>query len=88
MTKDDLIKQVSDSACIDWKHAKNAVETVIDSIKDSVKRHEAVTIRGFGTFKAAYRKGRVGRNVKAGTTVEIPACHVVKFVPAKEIKTV
>lgn len=88
MTKDDLIKFVSDRAYIDKEDAKKAVEAVFEGIKDAVKHHEMVTVRGFGTFKSVYRKGKVGRNISAGTLVEIPACHVVKFVPSKDIKTV
>ncbi len=38
---------------------------------------------GFGTFMAAERKSRVGRNPRTGEPVSIPAAKVPKFIAGK-----
>jgi len=68
------------------KAAQEAVEKMIGSIKKSVKKDEAVTIAGFGTFKLKRRKARMGRNPKTGETIKISAKKGVGFKPAKDFK--
>ena len=41
---------------------------------------------GFGTYKVAKRKARVGRNPRTGEQIQIGASQKVKFLPAKSLK--
>ena len=43
---------------------------------------------GFGTYKVAKRKARVGRNPRTGEQIQIAASQKVKFLPAKALKEV
>ena len=45
-------------------------------------------IAGFGTYKVAKRKARVGRNPRTGEQIRIAASQKVKFLPAKALKEV
>ncbi len=45
-------------------------------------------IAGFGTYKVAKRKARVGRNPRTGEQIQISASQKVKFLPAKALKEV
>ncbi len=47
---------------------------------------EQVKIAGFGTYKVAKRKARVGRNPRTGEQIQIGASQKVKFLPAKALK--
>ena len=47
-----------------------------------------VKIAGFGTYKVAKRKARVGRNPRTGEQIQIAASQKVKFLPAKALKEV
>ena len=47
---------------------------------------EMVKIAGFGTYKVAKRKARVGRNPRTGEQIQIAASQKVKFLPAKALK--
>ena len=66
--------------------AEQAVETVINSIIDSLKKGDEVSIAGLGIFQAKTRAGRVGRNPRTGATIQIKAMKVPKFRASKTLK--
>ena len=57
-------------------------------ILDALKADDSVKIAGFGTYKVAKRKARVGRNPRTGEQIQIAASQKVKFLPAKALKEV
>ena len=65
---------------------QSAVETVLSSIKGSLKKKEDVTIAGFGTFKVKVTKPRMGRNPKTGEQIQIPSKKKVAFKASKDLK--
>jgi nucleoid DNA-binding protein len=68
------------------KAAADAVEAVLAGITKALKKKQAVTIVGFGTFKVSKRKARKGRNPQTGAEIKIKAKNVPKFVAGKELK--
>ena len=66
--------------------AERAVDAVIEGIKIGVKKTKSVQLVGFGTFKIATRKARMGVNPKTGEKIKIKARKMVKFVPGKHSK--
>ncbi len=66
--------------------AERAVAAVIDSIKVGVKKTKVVQLVGFGTFKVAARKARMGVNPKTGDKIKIKASKSVKFTAGKAFK--
>ena len=87
MNKAQLIEAVAQNTETK-KEAQTAVETVLDSIKGSLKKAEDVTISGFGTFKVKVTKPRTGRNPKTGETIQIPSKKKVAFKAAKDLKSI
>lgn len=85
MNKGDLVEAVAKVVCSE-KHAGEAVNTILDSIKAALKKEQAVTLVGFGTFKVARRKARTGRNPRTGKTINIPAKKVPVFKAGAELK--
>jgi DNA-binding protein HU-beta len=85
MNKADLINEVAKVVCTK-KEAQAAVDCVFATIKKSLKKKDAVTIIGFGTFKVDKRKARKGRNPRTGEEIKIKAKRVPKFVPGKALK--
>ncbi|GAH43759.1 unnamed protein product [marine sediment metagenome] len=65
---------------------KPTVDCVFSTITKSLKKKDAVTLIGFGTFKVAQRKARKGRNTGTGEEIKIKAKKVVKFGPGKGLK--
>ena len=88
MTKRDLIDVVAKKANLTNKAARDSVQAVINSIRDSLKRGEKVVITGFGTFSIRKRVERVGRNPKTGEKITIAARKAPGFTPGKTLKKV
>jgi DNA-binding protein HU-beta len=85
MNKGDLINEVA-KVVGTKKEAQAAVDCVLDSVTETLKKGQDVTLVGFGTFKVAKRKARKGRNPATGEEIDIKATTVPKFVPGKALK--
>jgi DNA-binding protein HU-beta len=68
------------------KCAEDAVNAVVEAIKDSVKAGKSVQLVGFGTFSVAERKARVGVNPRTKAKLDIPASKSVKFKAGAALK--
>ena len=85
MNKTDLVNEVA-KVVNTKKDAQAAVECVLSSITKALGNGEPVSLVGFGTFKVADRKARIGRNPQTGQEINIAACKVPKFVAGKALK--
>jgi len=86
MTKAELVEEVAGMTRLTKKHAEIVVNTVFESIVDSLRSGEKIELRGFGSFRIRSRGARVGRNPKTGDQVEVPAKQIPYFKPGKELK--
>lgn len=86
MTKKELIKRVSKTTDLTMRQAGDALESLTDAIRSSLKRGKKVTIPGFGTFTISKRKARTGRNPRTGEILKIAASKLPKFKPGKGLK--
>jgi DNA-binding protein HU-beta len=86
VTKQDLIDIVSEKCGLTKKDAGGILDTILDTITDTMKRGEKVALVGFGTFEAKTRKARQGRNPATGETIEIAARTVPSFKPGRALK--
>jgi DNA-binding protein HU-beta len=85
MNKGDLINEVA-KVVSTKKEAQQAVDCVFSSITKALKKGDAVTLVGFGTFKVTKRKARKGRNPQTGEEIKIKASKAPKFTPGKPLK--
>ena len=85
MNKGELINAVA-KVLNTKKDAQLAVDCIVDTITDALKKEEPVTLVGFGTFKVAKREARQGRNPQTGAEIKIAARKVPKFTPGKALK--
>ncbi|MFN7570666.1 MAG: HU family DNA-binding protein [Betaproteobacteria bacterium] len=86
MNKQDLIEHVAKQADISKAAAGRALDALVGGVRTSLKKGNAVTIVGFGTFAVGRRSARTGRNPRTGAAVKIPASKVVKFRAGKALK--
>ena len=86
MTKQDLIDVVSEKAGLTKKDTSAVVDTILETIVDSLKRGEKVAFVGFGTFEAKTRKAREGRNPATGESIQIPERTVPAFKAGRAFK--
>ena len=88
MNKKQLIAKLSGSLNLSKADAERTFDTITNTILDALKGDDSVKIAGFGTYKGAKRKARVGRNPRTGEQIQIAASQKVKFLPAKSLKEV
>ncbi len=88
MTKAELIEEVSKVVEMTRKDSETIVETIFDSIVNSLHKGEKIEIRGFGSFRTRQRQPRVGRNPKTGSRVEVPSKRIPYFKPSKELRDI
>ncbi|CAH2462672.1 MULTISPECIES: HU family DNA-binding protein [Bacillus] len=86
MNKTELIKNVAQSAEISQKEATVVLQTVVESITNSLAAGEKVQLIGFGTFEVRERAARTGRNPQTGEEMQIAASKVPAFKAGKELK--
>ena len=86
LTKADLIEEVLRITELPRKESETIVETIFDSIIESLQSGDKIEIRGFGSFRTRERRGRTGRNPKTGAKVEVPPKKIPFFKPSKELK--
>lgn len=86
MNKADLVERISVEAEINKAQANRAIESMIRSISNALKRGAHVTLSGFGSFTVYERKARNGRNPQTGSVIKIKSRWVAKFSPGVELK--
>jgi DNA-binding protein HU-beta len=79
MNKGDLIEKVAQDADISKAQADRAINAVLSGITDSLRKGGAVTLVGFGSFRIAARKARMGRNPRTKQPIKIPARKAIRF---------
>ncbi len=79
MTKTDLVEVVYERAGLSRKEAAEAVDSVLEIIKDSLRRGEKVKISGFGSFVVNRKRARRGRNPQTGAPLIIESRCVLSF---------
>ena len=65
------------------KDMERIFEIIFDEFIKAFNRGENIEIRGFGTYKVATRKARIGRNPKNSEIVQIPEKKAIKWKMSK-----
>jgi DNA-binding protein HU-beta len=86
MTKSELVKKVSKATGLSLKKAGDALDSMLDAIKSSLRKDKAVTLVSFGSFSIVKRKARAGRNPRTGEAIRIAASKLPKFKAGKAFK--
>ena len=86
MKKQELVDKVAKKNNMLKKDVQSAIDATINTIVETVKKGDKVTLVNFGTFASVKRKARKGRNPQTGKTINIPAKRAPKFTPGKSFK--
>ena len=85
MNRADLIEYIASEMDTSKAEADRFLSTFLDAIYSNVRK-EGVKIAGLGSFTAAKRKARVGRNPQTGEEIKIPAKWVPVFKAGATLK--
>ncbi len=86
MNKAELIEAVAVKLNVSKKEAAKAVNTVFDTIIETLKKGEKVQMVGFGAFEAKKRAGHRGFNPKTSQPLDIPETLLPQFKAGKALK--
>jgi nucleoid DNA-binding protein len=79
VNKAELIEAIVKETELSKTAAGRALNAVLDTIVQAVAKKQDVQLIGFGTFKAAKRAARTGKNPRTGEKLKIAAATVPKF---------
>jgi len=86
MTKADLVARMAAASGVSKVAAEKALQGYLAGIRSSLRRGEAVTLVGFGTFSVARRRARKGRDPRTGQVITIAAARVPRFRPSRTLR--
>ena len=86
MNKMELIAAVAERVGMPKKDSEQAVNAILDIIKETIGTGERVQLVGFGAFDVKTREARVGRNPKTKEEIQIPASRIPVFKAGKALK--
>lgn len=86
MNKQGIIEAVHQVLGGTKVQAEQAVEATFNSIVDTLKKGEEVSIAGIGIFSVKMRAAREARNPRTGEAIKVAAMKVPKFRAAKALK--
>lgn len=86
MNKTELVDAIAAAADITKAQAGRALDAVLESVTETLKNGEKVTLIGFGTFETRERAARTGRNPQTGKEIQIAASTTPAFKAGKKLK--
>ncbi len=86
MTKADIVEMVHNRTGFSKKESSEAVESILETLKESLETGQKVKLSGFGNFVIRSKDVRKGRNPKTGEEMEISARKVLTFKPSQKLK--
>ena len=86
MTKSEFVDQVAAESGLGKGEAAQAVDAVLKTIEDTLKRGSEVNFSGFGKFSVAERGARQGVHPRTGQPIQIAASKVPKFTAGSKLK--
>ncbi len=86
MNKSELVSAVAEKTDFTKADTERALKAFMDTITETLKEGDQVTLIGFGTFLVRERKARTGRNPRTGETIQIKAANNPAFKAGKALK--
>ena len=86
MNKTELIAAVAEKAGLTKKDAERVINATVETITESLRKGDKVSVSGFGIFEVKAREARVGRNPRTKETIQIPATKLPAFKASKTLK--
>jgi DNA-binding protein HU-beta len=86
MNKSQLIEAVASDSGLTKADSSRAIESLLDTVTNTLKKGDEVAITGFGKFSVVKRAARQGVNPRTGEKVKIKASKAPKFSAGATLK--
>jgi DNA-binding protein HU-beta len=88
VNKSQLVDKIVADTALGKRDVEKVVGAFIDTVQQSVKKGEKVSLPGFGGWSQTQRKARTARNPRTGAAVRVPAGKGVKFTVGATFKDI
>ena len=86
MNKSELLAIVVNDSGVKKADVESVVETLINTIQDTVAKGEKIQILGFGSFERKERGERAAKNPRTGEAIQVAASKYPSFSAGKVFK--
>lgn len=86
MTKADIVDTIFEQFGYSKKDVAEVVDTVFETLKETLEQEEKVKISGFGNFAVRQKRARRGRNPQTGDEITIGPRKVMTFKASQILK--
>ena len=86
MNKTELVAAVAEKAGLTKKDAERIVSATFETVTETLKKGDKVSVSGFGIFEVKAREARIGRNPRTKEEIQIPATKQPAFKASKTLK--
>jgi len=87
MGKKEIVARMARDAHITLHQSQKAFQSLLESVKGTLRKGGKVNLSGFGSFELRTREARRGRNPKTGEAIDVPRRKRVKFNPSRMFKS-
>jgi DNA-binding protein HU-beta len=88
VNKSQLVDKIVADTALGKREVEKVIGAFIDTVQQSVKKGEKVSLPGFGGWSQTQRKARTARNPRTGAAVRVPAGKGVKFTVGATFKDI
>ncbi len=86
MTKADLVQEVAERTGFTKSDTAMMLEAFLQAVKNGLKEHKRIDVRGLGSLGVKVRKARKARNPRTGEAVPVPKRYVPVFKASRKLK--
>lgn len=86
MIKNDIALAIEKNSDLNRAKSLLMVETILNSLKNSLVENEKIEIRGFASMKVVSKKTGYGRDIRRKKQIKIKQGKRIKFRPGQELK--
>ena len=86
MNKSELIEALAQNQGLPIKTAASIVNTILDTMIETLVRGESIELRGFGSFTVKDYETYTGRNPKTGASILVKPKKLPFFKVGKELR--
>jgi DNA-binding protein HU-beta len=88
VNKSQLVDAIVTDTAVGKREVEKVINSFIQTVEQSVKKGEKVSLPGFGGWSQTQRKARTARNPRTGAAVKVPAGKGVKFTVGATFKEI
>ena len=88
MNKTQLVDAIASETALGKPEVEKVIKSFINTVEQTVKKGDKVSLPGFGGWSQTQRKARTARNPRTGAAVKVPAGKGVKFTVGATFKDI